>query len=301
MTSKRWTVLTLLLTLLVGGGVVGINAWLDIYGVFRDTHGRKLPIYDTEQRAKYLLTTRYVPENFKGVLVGTSVSGNWPTGEIAVFPTYNLSTNGGNISEQRILVEKLVQRKGVEVAICLLHPFITDTHGPQTAEMDPREHAGAFGNIALLRAYGHLLAVKRGREQPAFDAFGSQDVESPAALNPTLQRIFTPAVDFTVDELAFQDYRETLALLRSRGVKVVGLVPPTSKSLLEPKRDEMARYTARMRSLFEDGELFIDMNQPAYEELRATESFYADGVHFTRSGASEVVKRVNDELARSGF
>ena len=117
MTSRRWTALTLLLTLVTGGAFVLLNVRLDIYGLFRDVRGRRLPIYDSERRAKYLLNLHYVPERFNAVLIGSSVSGDWDTSGIEAWRTYNESTDGGNITEEKVLVERALLEPGIEAAL----------------------------------------------------------------------------------------------------------------------------------------------------------------------------------------
>ncbi len=301
MTSRKWLILTLSLTLLGGGGFIGLNVCLDIYGLFRDSRGRQLPIYDTEQRAKYLLSRHYVPANFRAVLIGTSVSGNLPTAGLSILPTYNLSTDGGNVSEEKVLAERAILSPGIEVAICLVHPYLTDTHGITTKEMNEREISGALGSISLLRAYHRLFMTATGRAKLSFDWHGAEIIEGPIKLNPVLTRIFAAEPDFAVDAEAFAEYRRLIEELRARKIRVIGLVPPTWQGLLDPKRAAIDRYTARMRTLFDPQDPFIDMNGPEYADLWADRSIYTDGVHFTIKGAGEVVKRLDLELRLAGL
>src|SRR5690242_11790260 len=119
MNARKWMILTLLFTFAAGGGFVLLNLRLDIYGLFRDDHGRLLPIYDSERSGKYLLSLRYVPSNFDAILIGTSVTGTWNTSGLEVFRTYNESTDGGNITEEKLLAERVLRSPGLKAAICL--------------------------------------------------------------------------------------------------------------------------------------------------------------------------------------
>jgi hypothetical protein len=296
MTSRSWTILTLLLTLAGGGAFVLLNLRLDIYGLFRDAHGRRLAIYDSERRGKYLLNLRYVPSSFNAVLIGSSVSGNWDTSGIDVFRTYNESTDGGNITEEKVLVERALLTPGIEAAICVLHPYLTDTHGLNTAEMTDREYWGALGSITLLRSYKQLVATATGREKLVWGASGSEDVESPMTLNPVLQRLMAPERDFHVDEIAFAEYRALVSELRGRGVRLAAVVPPTLEELLLPRREAMDRYVSRMWTMFTPQDLLVDFNAPRYEAFRRERANFRDGVHLSRPGAAEVGRLLNQRL-----
>lgn len=296
MSTRKWTTLTLLFTLAVGGSFVALCAWLDIYGLFRDTHGRSLPIYDSERRGKYLLNLHYVPENFEAVLIGSSVTGNWNTSGIELYRTYNESTDGGNITEEKILVERALLSPGIKMAICVLHPFLTDTHGLNTEEMTDREYWGALGSTTLLRSWKRLATTSMGREKLVWDAYGAEDVESPVEINPTLRRVMMPDGDYHVDEVAFEEYRSVVDALHRRGVKVAAVVPPTVEDLLEPRREAMDRYVRRMWTLFSPDDVLIDLNAPDVAAFRRDKSHYRDGVHLSRAGAVEVVKLLNARL-----
>lgn len=296
MTSREWLSLTLFLTLVGAGGFVLLNVGLDIHGLFRGPRGRELPIYDSERSGKYLLNFRYVPSSFEAILIGTSVSATWNTAGLTSLRTYNESTDGGNITEERVLVERALRSPGLEVALCVIHPYLTDTHGLNTEEMTDDEYRGALGSTTLLRSYKLLLMTSIGREKLLWDARGSEDIEAPTELNPVLRRILAPGAEVHIDETALEDYRALVSELRAHGVKLVAVVPPTMEELLEPKREAMDRYTARMWTLFSPGDRLIDFNGPEYAAFRRDHGNYRDGVHFSRRGAAAVVELLDRRL-----
>jgi hypothetical protein len=296
MISRKWLSLTLLLTLVGAGGFVLLNVGLDIHGLFRDPRGRQLPIYDSERSGKYLLGGRYVPSNFEAILVGTSVSATWKTGGLTAFRTYNESTDGGNITEEKALAERALLSPGLQIAICVVHPYLTDTHGLNTEEMTDREYQGALGSTTLLRSYRLLLMASFGREKLVWDADGAEDVEAPTELNPVLRRILAPGAEIHVDEAAFEEYRALVSELRAHGLRLIAVVPPTRDDLLEPKRAAMDRYTARIWALFSPGDRLIDFNGPEYAAFRRDRDNYRDGVHFSRRGAAAMVELLDRQL-----
>src|SRR5207248_1636563 len=91
MTARRW----LLLTFSIPGLAVAVTAALawavDPYGVLRDPTGRRLSVFLFERKARFLMSRRYVPANFDGLLIGPSSSANWDVPNLAGVRIYNLS------------------------------------------------------------------------------------------------------------------------------------------------------------------------------------------------------------------
>ncbi len=307
MSSQRWTILTLLATLAVAVAFVSLNVRLDVYGLFTDSSRRPLHFYGSERRAKYLLSRRHVPEAFNAVFLGSSVTANWDMAGIERLRTYNESIDGGNLSEEKLLVEQALRvsdRRRLEAALCLVHPYFTDTHGFKSEEMSDREYWGALGSISLLLSYKSLVQGALGRRPVSFwDARGTQEpdgAEARVELNPDLRRILSPAGDFHVDEAAFKEYGELVRELHDKGVRVVMVSPPLQEDLLQPTREAMDHYMSRMRTIFAPEDLLIDFNTADYAPFRRDQSNYKDGVHLTRKGAAEVVSQINQRLLAAG-
>ena len=293
---RRWLVGTPLFAALVLGALVLVNLRLDVYGLFRSTRGRHLPIFDSERRGKYLLNQHYVPENFEAVLLGSSVSSNWNTGELTAYRTYNQSTDGGNITEEKVLLEEYLRTATPKVAICVVHPYLTDSHGLAADEMNRREVWAALGSTSLLRAYKAWFSVVRRHGHADWDDVGTEvglGQDRPMPLNPVLQRIMTSDGDVAVDPIALDEFRSILAMLHARGVKVVAVVPPTAAPILEPHRARLDGYVARMRALFSPEDLVVDLHGPDYAAFRADPDNYRDGVHLSKRGASAVLRTVD--------
>jgi hypothetical protein len=303
LSARNWIAVTLLATLCLGGGLAAMNARTDIYGLFRDTRGRRLPIYDSERRGKYLLSQRYVPENFQAVLLGSSVTSNWNTAGIELYPTYNESTDGGNVSEQKLLAETVLRAGGLKMAICIVHPYMTDSPGPNSGEMSPSEYWAALGSLSLLRSYKLRRAIDSGSEPLIWDALGTEEKgDDPLELrplNPVLTRILKSPGEVHADDGAVAEYGTLVGELRAGSVRLVAVVPPTYEPLLTPKREALDRYARRILSLFSPGDLVVDFNAPEYAAFRADVKNFRDGVHLSRRGATEVVHLLNQRLLAS--
>src|SRR5579864_3138682 len=104
MTHYRWNVVVFVIVATLTTATAAINYKINFYGLFGDVRGTKYFIYDNERTTKYLFGYNYIPHNFDGLLVGSSFSDNWDTGELTGIHMYNVSLNGGNITEEAVIV-----------------------------------------------------------------------------------------------------------------------------------------------------------------------------------------------------
>src|SRR3954470_12751857 len=190
MSSHRWLVVTVATALAAVVLAVGANGVLDIYGLFRNPAGRALPVYGNERVAKYLMGKRYVQANFDGVLIGSSVSANWSVGTMQNARLFNESVNGGNMVEEKALLDQVLENGGPGLALLIVHPFLTESHESNSVTLTPREYWGALGSLNLFDAYKNALKIRLHREQQPFDVAGSQDFgDGTKKLNARLQKM----------------------------------------------------------------------------------------------------------------
>src|SRR6267154_129537 len=134
-------------------GMVAMNYFRDTYGLFRNVRGRSISIYSDERTSKYLLAYNYVPVNFEAYIIGPSLSANLNPKRIADFRIYNLSMMGANITEQKAVVLKAMEKSAPKFVILCLHPYLTADHGMKTAMINPRKYYGALGSVSLYKSY----------------------------------------------------------------------------------------------------------------------------------------------------
>src|SRR5256885_10156244 len=152
MSSRRWLVVTVATTLAAVALAVGANSALDIYGLFRDPTGRALPVYGNERVAKYLLGRRDVQANFDGVLIGSSVSANWSVGTMQGARLYNESVNGGNIVEEKALLDQVLESGGAGGPPLPLPPVLASSPQAHLWDVPPPPYLGAVAARQLLPA-----------------------------------------------------------------------------------------------------------------------------------------------------
>lgn len=296
--DRTWLAGTILATLALALLGIAANATADIYGLFRDPAHRSLPIYGDERLAKYLLSARYVPARFDGVLIGTSVSANWKTGEMKSLRLYNESLNGGNIVEEKaILDELLLRRPSVKAVLLVVHPYITASHDFRTIQLSPREIWGALGSKHLLDAYKNALGIRLGREPRLFDAAGTEAYgEGAKKLGEHLQVMMRPGADFDIDPIALAAYTDVVATLHARRIPIAFVIPPTSAPIFAAKRAELERYAAKLLALRFPGDPVLDLDGDDVQRLREDVSQYSDGVHLRDSAAARLTSLIDDRI-----
>jgi hypothetical protein len=297
MDPRKWLITTISMMLACLALIAGFNAAVDIYGLYRPTTGRRLVPLGDERIAKYLLSARYVPENFNAILSGASISANWDTRGIQRLRVYNESLDGGNLIEEKAVIESALEKPGLRVAFLLVHPALTYTHEYNTVALTPALKSSALGSSSLWAAYKEWANVRFGRLTLNSDYAGNETFRHPRSeMNIHMKEMWN-APAFTVDPLAVQAQRELLAHLRAHGVQVVFIVPPTSEDLLRTKGVQMDQYLQAMRSEIGEGYLWIDFLAPEYRDLRRRTNF-SDGSHLTPDAAKQVVEHINMAIAR---
>jgi hypothetical protein len=296
MSARNWLISTLSFLLLIGGVIVGANVAFDIFGQFRPVRGRHLPVYGDERTAKYLLSWKYVPENFNALLVGASITANWNVHEFDQLRVYNASLNGGNFVEERALIEAALDRPGIECVLLLVHPALTVDHEFRTVEMTPELRRAALGSMALWDAYKQMLNERLGRLAKGIDDAGVADFGSKRReMNPKMQAMWN-ASSFPIDSLAVQAYRAVVADLKARDIGVVFIVAPTADTLVRAKGAMLDAYYERMRADLGSDGLWIDFHSADYEKFAGNPENFTDGVHLTPKGATQLVSEANRHI-----
>lgn len=278
----------------IGTGLaVILNVSLDIYGLYRNPLGRKLPVYGDSRVAKYLLSRRYVPANFNTVLIGSSMSANWEMTAVPRLRIYNASLNGANVVEEKAIVDQALANSGIAVALLIVHPYLTRSHDFETVQLEPSLWWSSLGSDNLLTAYKDMLRDRLGRPEQSIDAAGAERFfKFPARLNPTMQHLMRPGSSFDVDPVALTAYRGLVKELRAHGIQIVFVIPPIAERLLQSKAEAFLQYDAEMTADRLPGEVVIDFTSPEFAAFRRNEANFSDGIHLYAKAAAEVVSQI---------
>lgn len=300
MRYRHFNMLVYGLTIGVAATIAAFNWTVDPYGLFHSHRGRTCVVHHNERMSKYLFAHRYIPENFDGLLIGSSISANWDTSQLHGFSVYNASLSGGNISEGKLIAEKVIQRNTPRLLLMVIYPYMTETFGRKTGNMVSREYWGALGSHQLLLAYGSALKTRLGWARQRFNTYGQDDFDPPKRLPGAPADTGEELRDFHVDERAIAEYADLLEIARRAGVKIVGVIPPFDLVTWQSRQGAFQAYFRRIKPLFRENELIIDFNAPEYLSLLSTPGNFTDGAHLSRRAAAELVSLLESRLKPLG-
>lgn len=297
MSARAWLFEAIGVTALLLIAAVLINMSLDVYGIFRNAKGRHLVVYGDERVAKYLLSEKYVPENFNALLIGSSVSANWNTGGIEGLRVYNESINGGNIVEAKAITDRTLSSSRIRAVLLIVHPYLTSSHEFETVQLTPRENLAALGSQSLLDAYKSEARIKLRLAKPELDEFGTDDFgDIPQKMNPHLQKLMAPGTEFTIDASAMASYKALVDELHSANIRIIYVIPPVTQSIYLSKVNAFANYSHAALENRSEEDRVIDFTSDEFMDFRSDPGNFKDGVHLTNQSARQVVAIINTKL-----
>jgi hypothetical protein len=297
MQPRNWLLLAIGSAAVIGGAAVALNLSLDPWGLYRDPASRKLPVYGDSRVGKYLLSTRYVPANFSGILIGSSMTANWSLSLLKQARVYNESLTGGDVTEEKAVAERALSRPGIEVAFLVQDPYFTLEHEFKTVSLGPQLWLSSLGSDSLLSVYKDMLRQRLGQPTASIDSNGTEHFDHlPSKLNSTLQRLWQPGTPFPIDPAAVAAYRDLVALLHRQHVQIIFLIPPVFEGISQAKTEAISQYALTFADLRQPGDLLIDLCSGEYRDFCARRENFADGIHLVSGAADQIVSRIGRQL-----
>jgi len=281
----RWCAAFAAVVVSAAGAVAAVGYGVDAYGLFRDPHGRRIAFHSNDGTSKYLLSQRYIPANFDAIMVGSSISASWDVSGIDAARVYNASVNGGNISDEKVIVQNVLSRGRVKLVIFCIHPYLTASHGQHTGDMTRGAYWGALGSMQLAKELGASLRARVRGGEALGDLTGREPYEPEPDVVKRLQAGPMAGKAIVVDEVAFEEYRQLVQSARAHGARVIAFIPPIYDDFYQARRAEYDAYFARMRALFRPDEKIVDFNEPKYDSWRRERWTFYDGSHLNLKAA----------------
>jgi hypothetical protein len=285
MSGHRWIVMTIATILAVAAANFAVAYAVDPYGMWRDPAGRQLPIavIANGRKAKFLLSEHYVPANFGGLMVGPSVLANWDISTIAGTRIYNLSLDGANAAEEKLVLDQALHQGHYKLAIFALNPTNTSSHWIKGG-LDQTTSAEAIASFHLYIqevAYA-LRALHHGA--------GYVDIAPNGRYNRRLRKSLELEVEnptrFQIDPTALYQFREMISALQRQGAFIVYVVPPIYEPSYLLNKRYLQAYTATIVSLVPKAPV-IDFNDPKYTALCSDPNNFADFEHTAPAGTAK--------------
>jgi hypothetical protein len=307
MEAKRFFYRSLLASALVVLGLVLINFQIDLFGLFHSTRGKSISIFSDERSAKYLLAHRYVPENFEGYILGPSLSANINPKGLKELKVYNLSMMGANITEQKAVLEKALERSTPKVVILCLHPYLTADHGMKTELINPKQYYGALGSVGLYKTYAiglarHFNIMPSKFPKGQFNDYGYNNYNDLLQAMPVQDKIkeqlLRPdAIKTAIDSIAWLEFNEVIDECVAKKIKIIAYFHPLPFVLYDKFRIPYASYKEIVEKALMDKATVIDFTTSQYEFFTKDLTNYIDHGHLSEKGQSyllpEIFKQAN--------
>jgi len=260
-------------------------------------------IYKFERASKALLSQRHIPEYFNALLIGPSLSNNLDTSVIQTYRTYNLSLNGGNITELRHLADTAMDNGQFKMLIICMHPYTTQTYGFKGGQLQNINWRDAFfSELAFKVLIKKLLRPwdKQSQRQFGQSNWGTKHGQ----LNPTKTKKFVEKYRPYYDSLpqitpkpsvvypqAVTDLESLIQNARKREVKIIAYYYPIFQGQFNKDFgiEGWNRYKQQVQHVFTKDDLVLDLNTPAYKFFSGDITNYTDG-HLSDQGAQKLSK-----------
>jgi hypothetical protein len=295
MTSKKFLLLVSILTLVFVVLFASINYQIDQFGLWGRVQGLRILSY--EKTSKYLMAHRYIPENFNALLIGASVSDNVDTSQFKSLKMYNLSMNGGNISEIREATKKVFENSPPQLLLICLHPYIVKDSGIKGSQISTKEYYGSLFSLLPLKMLKEWVKINwlgrpdkyRGSE---YGAYYFERFYSGPALDVALKRRKKQGGSgIKIDPKAREHLGDVVSLARENNTRIVAFYYPIYEKWNREQKvtGDWDRFKDSMGRLFEEHEKVVDLNAPRYAKFTGDPSNYTDG-HLSRKGADHLAK-----------
>ncbi len=285
MTSRKWIALW---TAIAIAAILCVNfavaIRMDPYGLFRDPRGRQLRVVFEARKAKYLLSKRYVPVNYDGLLIGPSSSENWDPAAIPGVTMYNESILGSNVVEEKRIVDQALPGGIFKLAICILYPTMTTNHTLLDG-LDAVSAAEALGSIHL---YIHEATQLLSALHLATGRLSAPDGSTPLKVVPQKfdELQYDPSY-FHLDPVAVASYARMVRELAAGGTRIIYVIPPLYEPCRQLNKAAFDSYKQTMQQILPQAPI-LDLDGPEFATSRRVASNYVDCFHVDAVGAAKI-------------
>jgi hypothetical protein len=311
LTFKKFTLTTIWFVILSTLLIALTNYVRDPFGL-HGSSGQERRVYIDEKTTKYLYSFNYVPNNFNGILVGSSVSDQWiDTKMIEGYKVYNMSMDGGNISELKFAIDNMFKYGGLKVLIIGLDPYITRNHGRKSSQINEKEYLSTLGSFLVFEYYVNKYIWSSKSDDLKFGDSYWGYIKNDNSTSGTLKAIDKrlnqfDSLDFVkfmnVDNIALDELSSVLEHARSENIQVLAYFHPLPKRIFNHSKYVVnyRQYRLKIDPLLDyEKDIIIDFNGDSYAYITENEKNYVDSIHLSKAGGKSVVEVLNMALGRN--
>jgi hypothetical protein len=277
------------------------NLYQDDFGLFWSTAPKR--VWTLEKTSKYLMSYRYIPQNFDGLLIGPSFSdGLMDTRRLSDYRIYNLSMDAGNSTELRAAALNALERGHMRVLVICLSNYLTQESGMKGPQINSKEYWGSLFSWLPIEVLNAKWKIKSGKLPDTFAG-------SEWGMGNILPRRTYPwdefakiqgqgSSDMHFSDQAFKYLQDIIDSAHEHNVRVYAYVFPYTVWRIQTynRSGDWAKYKARARALFDPAKDVVwDMSSPGYEPFNADPGCYTDG-HLSKVGADWVLTDIQRHL-----
>jgi hypothetical protein len=277
------------------------NLYQDDFGLFWSTGPKR--IWTLEKTSKYLMSFRYIPQNFDGLLIGPSFSdGSMDTRKLSGYRIYNLSMDSGNATELRAAAVNAIERGHMRVLIICLSNYITQDSGMKGPQINAKEYWGSLFSWLPVDIFEAKWKIRSGKIPDAFpdSEWGTGNIierrTAPWELFTQMQGMGSSVVH--LNDTAFRHLKDIIDSAHAHNVRVIAYFFPSNFWRIKTysRFGDWAEYKARTNALFDPSKDVVwDMTAADYEPFIADPGCYTDG-HLSQAGADWVMADVQRHL-----
>lgn len=302
MTSRQYLAFLIAIVFAVVGSFAAFNWIQDDFGLFGSRGAKR--IWTLEKTSKYLMSYRYIPQNFDGLLIGPSYSDGFVnTQQLKGYRVYNLSMEGGNATELKAAAVNAIERGHMRFIVICLSSYLTKDHGMKGPQINSKEYWGSLFSWLPIEIFEAKWQARRHPEQ---DLYAGTEW---GASQPLSHHIAIPWDDYIdmqlndpllprIDPVAYEDLRAIVSAARRHGVKVLAYFYPYDHWRIRQAvaNGMWQHYQSAMRALFDERtDVVVDMTTPDYMAMRFDVACYTDE-HLSAAGAQRMLAELQRML-----
>jgi len=315
LTFKSFTKQFLIISVISIIFVISFNIYKNEFGLFGKQKNKNIRIHFAEKSSKYLLSFNYIPNNFNGILVGPSLSDQMmDTKKLSTYDIYNMSMDGGNISELKFAIDNILKYGKIKLFIICLDPYITKNSGRKSSQINNKEYLGTLGSLFTVKFYLHRLMnlKKKGNQNIYFDSYwgytdneyDKKDQNATLNINKKLKSLDDRNYNIDslkIDKQAYTELKDILYDVRKENIKIIAYYYPRPKRIFEHPlyHKEYLKYRKKIDKLLKYNiDTVIDFETNKYNYIRDNDNSYSDGGHLSRKGANKLLKVLNKNILK---
>jgi hypothetical protein len=297
---------------IVGGFLLGLvlpfalyNLYQDDFGLFWSTGPKR--VWTLEKTSKYLMSYRYIPQNFDGLLIGPSFSdGLMDTRALPGYRIYNLSMDAGNSTELRAAALNAIERGHMRVIVICLSNYVTQDSGMKGPQINAKEYWGSLFSWLPVDVWDAKRKILSGKIPDTFAGsewgMGNMLPRSTYPWDEFARIQGQGRSDMQFRDLGFKYLQDIIDSAHSHQMQVYAYFFPYTVWRIKTynRNGDWAKYQARARALFDPAKDVVwDMTSPEYEPFNADPGCYTDG-HLSKAGAGWVLTDIQRHLKQAG-